>query len=136
MMLLGVESLKVGDDWSKIHHIVPPNFECDPGDELELIAVTPDGEKFPFAPIVWCTGVQELLIDTTTVCMITVIERGVIANIDLEAHSIESLKSINSRLIDDYEISKNEGFEFPYSVFTGVELIESKKLIHWTDKRY
>ncbi|GGH78037.1 hypothetical protein [Phaeocystidibacter marisrubri] len=109
----------------KIHHIVPTDFECNPGDDIEFLAVTPDGEKFKFAPYVKCTGVYPISID-----------RKEDRNGWFMGISLLNLKTKTLRNEQFKEFLLNEGFD-SYDEFCEVyPTPKYKGLIHWTDKRY
>lgn len=113
----------------KCHHIVPEDFECNPGDGLEFIAETPEGDEFKFAPLVKCTAVQSIQILRDT---------------DLFDRTFIKVKSGVSTA-SWYEIppkrsklTLNEGFRTPENFFEslGEKVQFEGRLIHWTDKRY
>lgn len=122
------DGLIQGEYQPKIHHIIPTDFECDPGDDLEFIAVTPEGGKFLFAPLVKCVGVQEF--------------RGhfypqrkpwLIFNSDTKNSGHQMT------LLGYQEFVRNEGCENWAQIWTTLfkeERNPYRKLIHWTDKRY
>lgn len=114
-----------GEYQPKIHHIVPADFECNPGDAIEFLAVTPDGDEFKFAPLVKCTGVQKIVIHHDP------FERTV----HLLKHNkrTRALREVEAAaLIESEGYGSNQTFWKVHKAFQ----YTSWKLIHWTDKRY
>ncbi|KAB2815004.1 hypothetical protein [Phaeocystidibacter marisrubri] len=115
----------------KIHHIVPADFECDPGDDIEFLAVTPEGEKFPFAPLVKCTSNQHLHIQygIWTRRYRPWIDHSMLFS------ELSGLRATSKEL----EFAKNEGFE-SMEELANVHLASMNpfrgRLIHWTNKLY
>ncbi|TNE31686.1 MAG: hypothetical protein EP346_00245 [Bacteroidetes bacterium] len=108
----------------KDHHIVPPNLECNPGDDLEFVAVNRKGEKFPFGPLVKCMGVQRISIIPFEKMGLTIIDRGDIIPV-----------------VTEVEVAKNEGFDSVEHWYSNVPFENDWKIwkggiIHWTDKQY
>lgn len=109
----------------KCHNIVPADFECDPGDAIEFLAVTPDGDEFKFAPLVKCTGVQKIVIHHDP------FERTV----HLLKHNkrTRALREVDAAaLIESEGYGSNQTFWKVHKAFQ----YTSWKLIHWTDKNY
>ncbi|GGH78041.1 hypothetical protein GCM10011318_28720 [Phaeocystidibacter marisrubri] len=117
----------------KCHHIVPAGFECDPGNDIEFLAVTPEGEKFPFGPLVKCTNVDQIKITNYLGLQeFSMNERlyGTIMH-----HGVDRLYEWHNDL---EELAINEGLgsiEALARIGFEDEVI-IRKLIHWTDKRY
>lgn len=108
----------------KKHHIMPLNFECDLGDDVEFMAVTPGGDEFKFAPLVKCKGIQVISIMPFEKMGLTIIDRG---------HIIPAVTEV--------EVAKNEGFDSVEHWYSNVPFENDWKIwkggiIHWTDKQY
>lgn len=109
----------------KCHNIVPADFQCDPGDAIEFLAVTPDGDEFKFAPLVKCRGIGKLKLYRDPYSGVKMIK------IENEIGETDILNLPTSiRFIEECGYSSQRFFDEMRSCD------DSMKIIYWTDKRY